>query len=310
MTIVDGAPHPTRVQDADQPRIADHGGPYPGATYEPPAPPVAAAPPTGPAAPDGPVRGWRVRAAAGVAVTVLAVSAGVTGGYLTHRIEGPTASPASTSTVAGGVIGRSALAAVAAAIQPSVVSINTGSAEGSGVVLSTDGYVLTNNHVVSTARGGTVRLTFADGRTATAAVVGTDPTNDLAVVKAAGVSGLTAATIGDSDSVQVGDTVLAVGSPLGLDGTVTAGIVSGLHRDLGASGRSADSSTISNAIQTDAAINPGNSGGALADTAGRVIGINTAIATDGQSNGNIGVGFAIGSNTAKKVADQIIAAHR
>jgi putative serine protease PepD len=272
---------------------------------------VASAPPATAAAPDAPARGWRVRVAAAAAVTVLAVSAGVTGGYLTQRIEGPTASPASTGTTAGGVIARSGLAAVATAVRPSVVSINTGSAEGSGVVLSTEGYVLTNNHVVSTARGGTVRLTFSDGRTATATVVGTDPTNDLAVLRATGVSGLTAATIGDSDSVQIGDTVLAVGSPLGLDGTVTAGIVSGLHRDLGGdSGRSADSSSISNAIQTDAAINPGNSGGALVDTAGRVIGINTAIATDGQGTGNIGVGFAIGSNIAKKVADQIIAAHR
>jgi putative serine protease PepD len=146
--------------------------------------------------------------------------------------------------------------------------------------------------------------------------VGTNPTNDIAVIKAQGESGLSAATFADSSQVQVGDSVLAIGSPLGLDGTVTAGIVSGLHRDLGAGGNGGsgrnrgEQSTITDAIQTDAAINPGNSGGALVDTAGRVIGINTAIATAGSSDGNIGVGFAIPSNTANQLADQIIAGQR
>jgi putative serine protease PepD len=224
-----------------------------------------------------------------------------------------TATVTTPAVAAPGVVDSSSLAGVAATVQPSVVSIDTGSAEGSGVVLTSDGYVLTNNHVVSTARGRTVQLAFSDGRTATATVVGTDPANDIAVVKASGLQGLTAATIGDSDQVQVGDTVLAIGSPLGLDGTVTAGIISALHRDLGSNGsgsQRSDTSSISNVIQTDAAINPGNSGGALVDSAGQVIGINTAIATDGQSGGNIGVGFAIPSNTAKKVADQIISAAR
>jgi putative serine protease PepD len=184
-------------------------------------------------------------------------------------------------------------------------------------VLTKDGYILTNNHVVATAQGSTVQVTFSNGKTATADIVGTNPTNDIAVIKAEGVSGVTAATFADSSQVQVGDSVLAIGSPLGLDGTVTAGIVSGLHRDLGASGNGGgggrargEQSTITDAIQTDAAINPGNSGGALVDTAGRVIGINTAIATDGNSDGNIGVGFAIPSNTAKQLADQIIAGQR
>jgi putative serine protease PepD len=267
-----------------------------------------------------------MRAAGGLAAVVLMVAAGAGGGYIAHRVDG---TPAATRTVttAPGVVDRSSLAAVAAAVEPSVVSIDTGSAEGSGVVMTADGYIVTNNHVVATAQenvagGNTVRVTFSNGRTATATIVGTDPTNDLAVVKATGVSGLTPATFADSDQVQVGDTVLAIGSPLGLDGTVTAGIVSGLHRDLsnsgsggngggglgggGLGGRRGEQSTIKDAIQTDAAINPGNSGGALVDSAGRVIGINTAIATDGQSAGNIGVGFAIPSNVAKQIADKLM----
>jgi putative serine protease PepD len=289
MTTVESAPRSTSPAD---------GGPsWPG-----PDGPLSAAPP--------PHR-WRVRAATGLAALVLAASAGLAGGYLAHRGDG-SPSRSTTTVTAGGVLGRDALAKVAAAVEPSVVSISTGTAEGSGVVLDRSGYVLTNNHVVATAQGNTVRLTFSNGSTATAAIVGTDPANDLAVVKAAGASGLIPATFGDSDQIQVGDTVLAIGSPLGLDGTVTEGIISGLHRNLGAGqgggrrGAAGESSTIADAIQTDAAINPGNSGGALVDSAGRVIGINTAIATNGQSEGNIGVGFAIPSNTAKQVAQKII----
>jgi putative serine protease PepD len=280
-----------------------------------PPPPVTfnAAEPSDPADPSTarrPRRFVRV-AAAGVAAAVLAVSSGVAGGYLSNQFDGGGRATTRTVTSTTSVSSPGSLAAVAAKVQPSVVSINTGVAEGSGVVLTADGYVLTNNHVVATARGRNVQLTFSNGKIATATIVGTDPTNDLAVVKASGVSELTAATFGASADVQVGDTVLAIGSPLGLEGTVTAGIVSALHRDLsggtGSRRASADQSTIADAIQTDAAINPGNSGGALVDTAGRVIGINTAIATDGQSDGNIGVGFAIPSDTAKKVADRIIA---
>jgi putative serine protease PepD len=253
---------------------------------------------------------------AGLAAVVIALSAGVGGGLIADRFDHTATATASGGSTQATVIGRSALAQVAARVEPSVVSINTGSAEGSGVVLTTDGYMLTNNHVVATARGDTVQVTFSNGKTATATIVGTDPTNDIAVIKASGVSGLTAATFADSSQVQVGDSVLAIGSPLGLDGTVTAGIVSALHRDLGANGGGGgggargEQSTISDAIQTDAAINPGNSGGALVDTAGRVIGINTAIATGGSGGGNIGLGFAIPSNTAKQLADQLIAGRR
>jgi putative serine protease PepD len=259
--------------------------------------PVAAAPPDR----------WRIRVAAGLTALVLTLCAGVTGGYLAHRMDGAAATPESLGAPAARVVDRSSLAGVAAAVQSSVVSIDAGSAAGSGVVLNTKGYVLTNNHVVSMARGRTVQLTFAGGRTATAGIVGTDSTHDVAVVRANGVSGLSAATFGDSQRVQVGDTVLAIGSPLGLQGTVTAGIVSALHRDLRGAGRSNGAPfSISDAIQTDAAINPGNSGGALVDSAGRVVGINTAIATAGQGEGNIGVGFAIPSNAAKQIADRIM----
>jgi putative serine protease PepD len=242
-----------------------------------------------------------------LATLVLMVCAGVTGGYVAHRMDPVFSDLTSLGTPASGVVDRASLAGVAAAVQPSIVSIDAGSAEGSGIVLSSNGYVLTNNHVVSMARSRTVQLTFAGGKTATAAVVGADSVHDVAVVRANGVSGLSAATFGDSRKVQVGDTVLAIGSPLGLQGTVTAGIVSALHRDLRGAGRdNGPAFSISDAIQTDAAINPGNSGGALVDRTGRVVGINTAIATAGQSEGNIGVGFAIPSNTAKQIADRII----
>src|SRR5262249_25518217 len=143
-----------------------------------------------------------------------------------------------------------------------------------------------------------LKVTFSNGKTARATIVGTDPAGDLAVIKAQGVSGLTAAKFGDSDQMRVGDQVLAIGSPLGLQGSVSAGIISALHRTISASSeRGGTARSISDALQTDAAINPGNSGGALVNLAGEVIGINTAIATSGpapgQASGNIGVGFAI-----------------
>jgi putative serine protease PepD len=314
MTTIDAAP-PTPTSTHTGGDASPPNPPNPPAPPEPPEPPDrSGSTPSGPQAPAARPNRWRMRAAGGLAAAVLVLSAGAAGGYVVHRVDG---TPTATRTVAAtpSVVDRSSLAAVAAAVEPSVVSIDTGTAEGSGVVMTADGYIVTNNHVVATAGGNTVRVTFANGKTATAAIVGTDPTNDLAVIKANGVTGLKPATFADSDQVQVGDTVLAIGSPLGLDGTVTAGIVSGLHRDLsdsnggsgdGFSDRRGQQSTITNAIQTDAAINPGNSGGALVDSAGRVIGINTAIATAGQSAGNIGVGFAIPSNTAKQIADKLM----
>jgi putative serine protease PepD len=218
--------------------------------------------------------------------------------------------PAAATAAATGVVNVStSLADVAAAVEPSVVSITvqgTGAeVEGSGVVLSSDGLILTNNHVVADAgQGGRIQVQLSDGSTATAEVVGTSPGSDLAVLRADGVSGLTAATFGDSDALEVGDTVLAVGSPLGLEGSVTAGIVSALHRrvDLG-DGQSG--AAISDAIQTDAPINPGNSGGPIVNTAGEVVGILTANASLGQDAGSIGVGFAIPSQQVAQVVRQL-----
>jgi putative serine protease PepD len=165
-----------------------------------------------------------------------------------------------------------------------------------------------------------VTVIFADGKKATATIVGTDPRTDLAVVEASGVSGLKAATFGSSANMQVGDTVLALGSPLGLEGSVTAGIISAKDRTiqsssedsqqqnpLGGAQGTGTSTTMSGLLQTDAPINPGNSGGALVNTIGQVIGINSAIATSGSNSGNIGLGFAIPSNKAKQVANDLMA---
>jgi len=242
-----------------------------------------------------------------VAAVLLALFSGLTGGFVANRFSGATNVTNVTRTNAPAV-DRSSVAGVAAKVQPSVVDISTGTGEGSGVIMSADGAILTNNHVVEGARGDQLEVTFADGKTAKATVVGTDPRGDLAVIKAQGVSGLTAATFGNSDDMQVGDTVLALGSPLGLQGSVTLGIVSALHRTISAGSESGGAQqSIGEAIQTDAAINPGNSGGALVNLNGQVIGINTAIATSGQgASGNIGVGFAIASNKAKSTADQLL----
>jgi putative serine protease PepD len=204
------------------------------------------------------------------------------------------------------------VAAIARNVVPVVVSIDVttanGSGTGSGVIVRKDGYIVTNNHVVGDAQ--TISVTLADGTVADADRVGTDPETDLAVIKAR-VTGLPVATLGRSSNLSVGDPVVAVGSPLGLKGTVTSGIISALNRSIDvpaeAGGRPV---VLVNAIQTDAAINPGNSGGALVDRAGRVIGINSAIASLGGGltgeSGSIGVGFAIPIDEARAVAEEII----
>lgn len=247
---------------------------------------------------------------AGALVLALMLGSGVAGGALALAVGGHTTVTRTYS--AAPVINSADLPKIAASVQDSIVTIMTGSGEGSGVILSADGYVLTNNHVVASAGGDTVKVVFADGKTAQAKIVGTDPKTDLGVVKASGVGGLKAAKFGDSDAMQVGDQVLALGSPLGLQGSVTAGILSARDRTIqaGEGGQQQTPqqgvSSISGLLQTDAPINPGNSGGALVNTRGEVIGINTAIATAGQgSNGNIGVGFAIPSNKAKNVAEKL-----
>jgi len=271
----------------------------------------------GPAGPE-PQRGGNAARVVGTlsAALVLALVSGVAGGIAVHRYDSGNPATGTSSQrplQAAAPIDRSSLASIAAFAAQSVVDINTGTGEGSGVVLTADGAILTNNHVVTGARGNTVRVTFNTGKTASATIVGTDPAGDLAVVKAQGVSGLTAAKFGNSDALQPGDTVLALGSPLGLQGSVTAGIVSALHRTIDEDADSQSGTpahSIGDAIQTDAAINPGNSGGPLVNTSGEVVGINTAIATSGQQSqgqsGNIGVGFAIPSSKAKAAADQLM----
>lgn len=211
--------------------------------------------------------------------------------------------PAQASTSA-----PSDFTAAAAVISPSVVRVETQSSiesffgeeqvggTGSGVVISADGYVLTNNHVVQGANAIVVQLT--DGRAAAAQVVGRDPRSDLAVLKTQ-LSGLKPATYGSSKALKVGQWVLAVGSPLGLENTVSAGIVSTLGRIVPSPG-----AVLVDTIQTDASINPGNSGGALCDVAGRLVGINSTIATPSQ--GSVGIGFAIPIDHARRVVQDIL----
>jgi putative serine protease PepD len=212
---------------------------------------------------------------------------------------------------------------VAAKVVPSVVKLETklGSAvaEGSGIILDSNGLILTNNHVVTLPDEGPNGLagaetiaTFHDGRTTSFSIVGADPMSDIAVVRAKDVSGLTPISIGSSANLRVGQSVVAVGSPLGLESTVTSGIISALNRPVSSVGDTGNQNTVLDAIQTDAAINPGNSGGALVDMNGDLIGVNSAIATMGDNNsstetGSIGLGFAIPIDQAKRIADQLIA---
>ncbi|MEV0230648.1 trypsin-like peptidase domain-containing protein [Nonomuraea sp. NPDC050786] len=255
--------------------------------------------------------------AAVTALTAAALGGGAVGAYVA---EGARPVPTVTKTTVASPAFRTAsgqltVAQVAEKVQPSVVMIQGRNAEGSGVVLSEDGLILTNNHVVA-GQGDQLTVKFSDGKTAKATVVGTDPATDLAVIRAADVSGLAKATLGDSDQLKVGDDVLAIGSPLGLDGTVTAGIISALDRTVtsgsggqdqqlppgwGRQGQAAETTTLGGMIQTDAAINPGNSGGALVNAAGELVGINSAVAADG-----VNLGFAIPVNTAKQVSEQLI----
>jgi serine protease Do len=166
---------------------------------------------------------------------------------------------------------------------------------GSGVIIDTSGLILSNHHVIADTDSASIRL--HDGRTFPVTRVWSDPPTDIAVLKIEGATGLVAATLGDSEAIAIGDWVLALGQPYGLASTVTAGIISGLHRSVGITARD-------NLVQTDAAINPGNSGGPLVNLAGEVIGINTAISS--RDGGNDGIGFAVPSNMARWVADQLV----
>jgi S1-C subfamily serine protease len=250
------------------------------------------------------------------------------------------ASSSSTSTSVVPASKKGTVAGVAEAVSPSIVEIsaasNAGQATGSGVIITTGGEIITNNHVVSGA--SEIKVQLSNGKSYTASVVGTDSKKDLALIKLDDApSGLTAATLGDSDGVKVGDEVVAIGSPEGLTGTVTSGIVSALDRDVtvstdesqgqqqqqgGGSGQwpfefggrqfngdTGSSTTTYKALQTDASLNPGNSGGALIDMNGNIIGINSAMYSAAQATsstaGSVGLGFAIPINTVKADLDTL-----
>jgi putative serine protease PepD len=262
---------------------------------------------------------------------VAIVSAGI--GGVVGMVVQPHSAAASTTAAAAPQAAVSlpagSIEQVAAKVVPSVAQLQTDlsnrTEQGSGIILTADGLIMTNAHVVSaavdadrTGPGGAHALaTFADGRTVPFRVVALDETSDIAVVQAQGASGLTPITLGSSGDLRVGQQVVAVGSPLGLGGTVTTGIISALDRPVSTIAGSAHLAgsahqiTATDAIQTDAAINPGNSGGALVNADGQLIGMNSAIATVGDSpdsqSGSIGLGFAIPVNQAKRIADELIA---
>ena len=245
-------------------------------------------------------------------IVVLALVAGLLGGILGGDATKGLISSGVNLVSSTSTIERTpdSVAGIAARVLPSVVSIETmskdGGGSGSGFVIDPNGYLLTNNHVVADAL--TIKVILNDGREFAAKILGRDESYDLAVLKIK-VTGLKALQFGDSDKVQVGDSVIAFGSPLGLSGTVTQGIISAKDRPVTAGDENSSTSFIS-ALQTDAAINPGNSGGPLVDATGAVIGVNSAIASLGSSlgsqTGSIGLGFAIPINQARKTADQLI----
>jgi putative serine protease PepD len=221
--------------------------------------------------------------------------------------------PAITQTVEGRERPPGSVADIARRTVPAVVSFEVRVGEeggtGSGVVIDPSGYVLTNNHVVAPAAevtGATIEAVFHDGTRAAAQIVGRDPKTDLAVVKVE-VANPVVATFGSSADLVVGDGVIAIGSPLGLAGTVTEGIVSAVDRPVRLDGAGTDTNAVIDAIQTDAAINPGNSGGPLVDSTGAVVGINTAIRSIGMGEGgSIGLGFAIPIDDARGIAEELI----
>ena len=294
--------------------------------------------PAEPAAAPAPRKRTRGPIALLAAVAIVAAAVGGGTAYAFQQLTGSdTVATSSTSTNVVPSSKKGDVATIAAAVSPSIVEVNAtlsnGSSTGSGVIITSGGEIVTNNHVVSGA--SSIKVTTSDGKSYTAKVVGTDSKKDLALIKLENASGLKAATLGNSDGVQVGDTVVAIGSPEGLTGTVTSGIVSALNRDVtvstdesqgqqqqqqgGGSGRwpfsfggqqfngdTGSSTTTYKALQTDASLNPGNSGGALIDMNGNIIGINSAMysaasesSSSSSSAGSVGLGFAIPINTVK-----------
>jgi S1-C subfamily serine protease len=264
------------------------------------------------------LRDLSVRLSVLVLLAVLLVGAvgGGIGWYLTRaNDETPLLAPGTQlSEVDPGITRQpGSVSQIAENVMPSVVSIEVrvgqAGATGSGVVIEGDkGYIVTNNHVVSGAdgvEGAEIRAVFFDGSGSAARIVGRDPASDIAVLKVE-KPGLVTAALGSSGDVVVGDPVVAIGSPLGLAGTVTSGIVSALERPVRLAGEGSDTNAVISAVQTDAPINPGNSGGALVDASGALVGINTAIASTGAAGGSIGLGFAIPVDTVRDIAEQLI----
>lgn len=286
-------------------------------------------------------RGRRIGEMTAVGLLSAALASGGTWGVISLTDPGPTGTTSAASSTAVGsgasVVPVSSAAktnpdwnAVTAAVSPSVVSItvegNGSGGQGSGVVIDDSGHVLTNHHVVSGAGDDAkITVTLSDGKTYAATIAGEDASTDLAVVSLTDPpDDLRPITIGSSQQLQVGDPVMAVGNPLGLSGTVTTGIVSALDRPVttssadeqeqqgspfGPQQQSSSTPVVTSAIQTSAAVNPGNSGGALVDASGRLVGINSSIATLGGSegqSGSIGIGFAIPVDEAQWIAEQLI----
>ena len=260
----------------------------------------------------------RRRSIAGVvALVVLAAGAGVGGAVAYDAVRGDDGTNVVSSLDSNSDTGSAPageIEKVAQKLLPSVTQINVAgggqAGSGTGIIISSDGQILTNNHVVeSAADGGSITVAFNDGTNTKAEILGRDAVTDLAVIKADGKTGLQPATLGTSADLKVGQEVVAIGSPFGLESTVTSGIISALNRPVASSDAGGSEQTVFPAIQTDAAINPGNSGGPLVDLEGRVIGINSAIRSNGMTStdaGSIGLGFAIPIDLAKNVSQQLV----
>lgn len=303
-------------------------------------PPPPAFAPEEPRAPKPPRRRAKGPLALLAAVAIAAAAVGGGTAYAFQELTGKDGTSSSaTNTNVVPTSQKGTVSGVAQAVSPSIVEISaksgTGEATGSGVIITDDGEIITNNHVISGA--SSVKVTTNDGKSYDAEVVGTDSKKDLALIKVKGASGLKPASLGDSDNVKIGDDVVAIGSPEGLTGTVTSGIISALDRDVTVStdegqgqqqqqgggwpfeyggeqfnGDTGSSKTTYKALQTDASLNPGNSGGALIDMNGNIIGINSAMYSPSSSqagaesgSGSVGLGFAIPINTVKADLDTL-----
>lgn len=325
-------PYENPYQGAQQHASSPVNPEWPPPPAQPPAAPYAGFAADGqPGQPQQRRRARRGPVALLAAVAIVAAAIGGGTAYGIQELTGGDTVASATSTNVVPSSQKGTVSGVAKAVSPSIVEIsatsNAGSSTGSGVIITDDGEIITNNHVVSGA--SSVKVRTSDGKQYTAEVVGTDSKKDLALIKLEDASGLKAASLGDSDAVGVGDQVVAIGSPEGLTGTVTSGIVSALDRDVTVStdegqqqqqpgqgggqwpfefggqefnGDTGSSTTTYKAIQTDASLNPGNSGGALIDMNGNIIGINSAMysATEASASaGSVGLGFAIPVNTVK-----------